>query len=379
MYKTLKKYYWRLQRRLSTSSLDGSTGHNGGSNSSAEKPLLPKTVSDTSSADSGIPTHAYVTLATAVIALSSIGPSLDLQHGVSPMLKIYWRMSGTWAVLLPMAALSIARDGWPKLTRQQAFTFLSASFCYSIMCVGFVLSLEYTSVGNAVIFSNTHALLLLLGRFLVGSHVSILEGGGALLAFAGGVFCTYDASVAAETTTAPHVDEVAPIWVGCLGDIIAVISALGGVMYLVLASSIRARFPSVHVFVFMNMVTASMITLTYIVLLGQEIELSRDIHIGLWGFLNTRYDRLPLEMFMVVVCNLTGSMGYLRSTVFFDNLAISVATLMEPVVASALAYIVGVGVLPGFLGLIGNVLVALGTVMVINPKLKVEKRYPVIK
>lgn len=61
-------------------------------------------------------------------------------------------------------------------------------------------------------------------------------------------------------------------------------------------------------------------------------------------------------------------MGYLRSTMYFDNLVISVATLMEPVVASALAYAMGVGVLPGFLGLIGNLFVALGTVMVINPK-----------
>ena len=53
---------------------------------------------------------------------------------------------------------------------------------------------------------------------------------------------------------------------------------------------------------------------------------------------------------------------------YFDNLVISVATLMEPVVASALAYVMGVGVLPGFLGLVGNILVAMGTVMVINPR-----------
>ena len=71
---------------------------------------------------------------------------------------------------------------------------------------------------------------------------------------------------------------------------------------------------------------------------------------------------------MLIAILWKGSMGYLRSTMYFDNLVISVATLMEPVVASALAFVVGVGVLPGFLGLIGNVLVALGTVMVINPR-----------
>lgn len=375
--------------------LDSSTSHSSSANNGAKKPLLPETIADTSSSSSppdAIPTHAYVTLATAVIALSSVGPSLDLQHGVAPVLKIYWRMTGTWMTLFPIAALSLYREGPPKLSRHQAITFLCASFSYAVMCIGFVLSLEYTSVGNAVIFSNTHALLLLLGRFLVGSPVSLLESGGASIAFIGGVFCTYDESLSAEATVAPHVDEVAPIWVGCFGDLIAVISALGGTTYLVLASTIRARFPSVYVFVFMNMVTASMITLTFILLVGQEISVSRDIHIGLWGFMNLRYDRLPLEMFMVVICNLTGeqketsfkvfrsctvvltavffkgSMGYIRSTQYFDNLVISVATLMEPVVASALACIVGVGVLPGFLGLIGNILVALGTVIVINPR-----------
>ena len=61
-------------------------------------------------------------------------------------------------------------------------------------------------------------------------------------------------------------------------------------------------------------------------------------------------------------------MGYLRSTQYFDNLVISVATLMEPVVASSLAFVVGVGVLPGFLGLIGNILVALGTLIVLKPR-----------
>ena len=53
---------------------------------------------------------------------------------------------------------------------------------------------------------------------------------------------------------------------------------------------------------------------------------------------------------------------------YFDNIIIAVVTLLEPVVASALACMVGVGVLPGFLGWVGNILVAMGTVMVISPR-----------
>ena len=53
---------------------------------------------------------------------------------------------------------------------------------------------------------------------------------------------------------------------------------------------------------------------------------------------------------------------------YFDNIIIAVVTLLEPVVASALACMVGVGVLPGFLGWVGNILVAMGSVMVIRPR-----------
>jgi hypothetical protein len=112
---------------------------------------------------------------------------------------------------------------------------------------------------------------------------------------------------------------------------------------------------------------ASWFTLAYMYLSGQEFTVSRDINKGLFGFTHFRHDRLPLELFMVVVCNLIGAQGYLRSMQYFDNLAISVATLMEPVVASGMAFVVGVGLLPGALGWFGNAMVAAGTAFVISP------------
>jgi len=64
-----------------------------------------------------------------------------------------------------------------------------------------------------------------------------------------------------------------------------------------------------------------------------------------------------------------GSLGYIRAMQYFDNLVISVAALMEPVVAEFLALLLGVGLLPGPLGWIGNVLVAIGTLCVIAPSI----------
>lgn len=50
---------------------------------------------------------------------------------------------------------------------------------------------------------------------------------------------------------------------------------------------------------------------------------------------------------------------------YFDNLVISVAALLEPVVAELLAFMFGVGFLPGWKGWLGNALVAGGTFAVV--------------
>jgi drug/metabolite transporter (DMT)-like permease len=97
------------------------------------------------------------------------------------------------------------------------------------------------------------------------------------------------------------------------------------------------------------------------------LSFSRQVSHGLWGFLNWRWDRLPLELYMVLVCNLMGAMGYVRAMKYFDNLVIAVATLMEPVVASLMAHLLHVGLLPGIIGWTGNLLVAAGTLAVIYP------------
>jgi hypothetical protein len=58
-------------------------------------------------------------------------------------------------------------------------------------------------------------------------------------------------------------------------------------------------------------------------------------------------------------------MGYVRVMQYFDNLVISSAALMEPVIAEFLSFGFGVGALPGLYGWIGNALVAGGTFAVL--------------
>jgi drug/metabolite transporter (DMT)-like permease len=298
-----------------------------------------------------------------VISLSSIGPFLDLQTGVGAIMKMYWRMSGTALLLAPAAIYAVIyKNGTPRLTKAQWVTFSLAAASYTVLCNGFVLALDYTTVGNAVILSNSQALLLLLGKAFVGAPIQLLEGGGALLAFGGALLCSKDSndsSAAGEDT----VDSSSTLY----GDLLAIASALGGVGYLIFAKTIRPHM-NLFVFMFSTMFLASIFTALFMILTKLPYSFDRNINTGFFGWMNmTEFDRLPLELVTVVVCNLMGTMGYVRAMKDFDNLIISVAALMEPVVATFIAYGLHVGSLPGMYGWIGNALVALGTFGVVYP------------
>ena len=61
-------------------------------------------------------------------------------------------------------------------------------------------------------------------------------------------------------------------------------------------------------------------------------------------------------------------MGFVRSMKKFDPIVIAVATLLEPMIASIIATIMHVGVLPGVQGWIGNAIVIMGTLAVVYPQ-----------
>ena len=62
-----------------------------------------------------------------------------------------------------------------------------------------------------------------------------------------------------------------------------------------------------------------------------------------------------------------GTLGYVRAFKYFSSVIIAVAALLEPVVAAFSATAIGVGVLPGVEGWIGNFLVIVGTLAVLYP------------
>ena len=218
-----------------------------------------------------------------------------------------------------------------------------------------------------MVLNNSQAILLMLGKFFVGERITPGEATGALIAFSGAVLCSTDAAQAkpGKHGAAPDLlendnTELLTLW----GDFLALVSAVGGVGYLVFAQTVRPHL-NLYLFMFMNMFQNSLYAFLYIVASGQEYTVDMDPYTGLFGWLNFRPDRLPTDVAAVLLCNFFGAMGYIRMMHYFDKLIISVAGLMEPVVSMLLAYAMGVGFLPGWKGWLGNALVAGGTFSVI--------------
>ena len=220
------------------------------------------------------PLSAYLILGSAVCALSSIGPFLAKQENVNPCMKIIWRFQGTAILLAPLAIRSGLVDGWPKLTSAQWLTFVCASASYSVLCVAFAMSINYTTVSNATILTNSQSVLLVAAKVFVGHHVLFLEAFGVSVAFLGGILCARES---AGLEGAP-----AHGWWSVWGDVLGLISCVGGLGYIILGKSLRSSM-SVLFFMVLNMATASLIILLYMWITRNEFTWNRDIDIGVFG------------------------------------------------------------------------------------------------
>jgi len=333
-------------------SVETTTNTDEGENSSDEE-FSTKTTT-TTGITTRTPFFAYVLLFTAVVSLSAIGPLLLLQEDASPTMKIIWRMMGASMLLSTVVAYEISIEGLPRLNRKQWSTFLLATVGYDVMTLSFVISLDYTSVGNACVLANSLPLILLMGKLCLGQHVTWMEGGGAIVAFVGTALVSNDSS-------ASHMEGSNLL----LGVTLGIISAFGGVGYLIFAKSSRSAM-STTLFMFLTMFLGGIIAWIFQIFILQEpTSFDMDYHHGLWAFLLPQRGRLPLELAVVIVCNLCGTMGYVRVMQYFDSLVISSIALLEPAIAQFISFAFGLGPLPGLLGWTGNVLVGFGTFAVI--------------
>lgn len=312
-------------------------------------------------AQTGPPPLQYLALLSAVVAVSSNSTALHMLDGVAAPLKLYWRMTASYCALAPFAIHSIRKDGIPNLNLSGWVTFAAAVVAYSMHGCLFVSALDFTTIGNTVIYANSQALLLIIGKACIGERIHLLEAIGVFVAFSGAILCSTDSEESAEEMDAPNF--------AVFGDLLALGSAITGVFYLTFAKTIRSEM-SVTLFMFSVMFFGSFLVLFYISLTDRRnLEFSMNPYVGIFGWLDTTKGRLPILVYLAIVVNIMGTMGFVRAMRYFDTVVIAVATLMEPLMASLIAVAFHAGLLPGPIGWVGNFLVVAGTLGVVYPSI----------
>mmetsp|Transcript_8142 Transcript_8142/g.20450 ORF Transcript_8142/g.20450 Transcript_8142/m.20450 type:complete len:592 (+) Transcript_8142:171-1946(+) len=351
---------------------------------------------------SGPPIAQYLALLAAVSAVSSNSTALHMLDGVSAPLKLYWRMTASYCALLVPLGLQLYnqlkqqpqenpnskdpndqkeenRRWWwstllPRMNFSQWLTFVAAVFAYTTHNLLFYKALDYTTIGNAVIYANSQALLLIIAKGFVGEPIHPFEAVGVVVAFTGAILCSKDSESASEEGQDNNAESSSSSSTvpAIFGDMMALGAAVAGVAYLTFAKAVRPHM-SVTTFMFLVLFSGSFLVLLYISLTDgtESLDWSTDPYTGVFGWLDIskEHHRLPVVLHLAVIVNMIGTMGFVRAMKYFENVVISVATLMEPLLASLIAYAFQIGLLPGPLGWVGNVLVIVGTLGVVYPSM----------
>ncbi|KAG7393353.1 hypothetical protein PHYPSEUDO_009557 [Phytophthora pseudosyringae] len=302
-----------------------------------------------------VPFIGYVLLLAALFTISSMGAALDLQRNVDPFMKLFWRTTASLVVFIPLAGAALYDQGLPQFSTRNMILFLTCSLSYAVFLMTFLWSLSHTSIDHAYIFNNCHSLLMVVGRLLLGRYVSQFEGLGTAIGVIGGALTTLDHQQSSSA-------GVEVVQVSLAGDLVALVGAVGGALYLITAKKLRTEMDISILFVGMFTLLALLIFPMFS-LLEIPFEASRDPEMGLFGWLDP--SRAASEAYIVLVCTLVGTLGYIAVMKYFAPIVVSVVMLVEPVLAAFMGVAVGVDVFPGFLTIAGSLLIIAGTALVI--------------
>mmetsp|Transcript_21668 Transcript_21668/g.38098 ORF Transcript_21668/g.38098 Transcript_21668/m.38098 type:complete len:744 (+) Transcript_21668:70-2301(+) len=314
-----------------------------------------------------VPVIGYVILFGGLFALSSVGAALDLQEGgVTATMKTLWRQVATSLVLLPLVVKSFIQDGKPNLSFHDLSLLPVSAAAYTYMTLAFVIALEMTTMANAFVLSNMTSLVIIAGRFVLGMPVLPMEGTGAVTGFFGAAVCAQDAArtmaneSGGDVSTAHNSSSDLAMW----GNVVALSASFGTAAYLLIAKKLRPKM-DLFVFMFAIMACGSIFLFLFMLASGEDITFDLDPVHGVFGWMALQPDRLPLELYLAIICNCFGTTGYIAVMKYFDPLVPATVMLLEPVVGALLGVAARTTSLPGIQTWLGDLVVACGTFLVI--------------
>lgn len=302
-----------------------------------------------------VPAIGYILLVMALFAISSMGVAFNLQHDVDPFLKLFWRSSASMLVLVPLSVVSILQNGSPPLTIRLVLLLSTSSIAHALFLMTFLWSLSHTSISHAYIFNNCHSLLLVLGRVSIGNQVPKHELIGTGIGIVGGVLAAFDQSLIQASNI---------VRVSASGDFVALLGAIGGALYLTSVKQIR-RDVDVPLLITAIFGLTTLFHFPVFALLQIPYNFSTDSKIGLFGWTANVHTAL-IELYIVLICTIVGTLGYVGVLKYFDPIVISIVMLAEPILACFFGVLLHVEVIPGMYTIAGALLILFGTYLVVK-------------
>ena len=299
-----------------------------------------------------VPLVGWAILAAAVLSLSGVGTAVDAQRS-RPLVQCAWRAESCLLVVAPWAWWSLRRQGWrgladPALRRR---VFLAAA-CWSGWFVTLFYGLDNTSIAHAYMLTNTTSGFIVAYNLVTrrervpASHIV-----GVAVALVGAATVMWDSErrrISAETGVEDDGSDRtrdrnrrSPTLVG---DAVVAAGAATGAAFLLLAKSVRDKVELSHALLAQMALNLPIVFVGGAVFEGMSLTRPLDPVVGAFGWLTRR--QIASQLFITLCGTIVGTAGYVASLKYLAPTVVSVAMLMEPVLASLFGWLAGFEPLP---------------------------------
>lgn len=299
----------------------------------------------------------YIILTIALLSVASQGTAVKYLPSVDGLIAAAWLMQTETLLMIPLALFQyftlnseeLAAIHDPVTQRQ----IVAASVSQVCWAAGFFMAIDLTSLFHAWSFNNVHALLIVLlalGQSIVLRRRNVIVSRGEIM----GAFIA----------TAGVFVMVAPLFVrgdvkSIVGDVIAVCSSFGAIMFLNLCKALRSKIP---LFLMMAPITAmNSVWFSLASMLVNGTDFSVSDH-GAFGWM--RSDRILLGMYLGGVVGFLGTVCCIAALKYLPSVVVGSVQTMMPVVGTLVAVLLGFDKLPDLWTTIGGAVLLYGVLVI---------------
>lgn len=299
-----------------------------------------------------VPLVGWAILAAAVLSLSGVGTAVDAQRS-RPLVQCAWRAESCLLVVAPWAWWSLRRQGWrgladPALRRRVFF----AAACWSGWFVTLFYGLDTTSIAHAYMLTNTTSGFIVAYNLVTRrERVPASHLVGVAVALVGAATVMWDserrrrlAETGVEDDGSDRTRDRNRRSPTLVGDVVVVAGAATGAAFLLLAKSVRDKVELSHALFAQMALNLPIVFVGGAVFEGMSLTRPLDPVVGAFGWLTRR--QIASQLFITLCGTIVGTAGYVASLKYLAPTVVSVAMLMEPVLASLFGWLAGFEPLP---------------------------------